>query len=282
MTPASEIRLLALDVDGTLVARGDEITEATRDSLHRTAAAGIHVALATGRRYRTALRVISNLGLPVDTICLGGALVKDRGGRTLHASRFDPTDFARLHELARKHGHAIVCHRDSAEHGGPDFVVDADVPWNEPTRSYVELNDAWANRSTGLGAESCPDTLVIGAFGAKDELRAWNAVIEAEHPGHFLPSLIPSGATGGWYFELTPRDVSKWTGLCALSECLGVPTEAICAVGDQANDLPMLRAAGMAVAMGNAIDPVKQAAHWVTRRCDEDGIALVVDRILDR
>ena len=61
-----------------------------------------------------------------------------------------------------------------------------------------------------------------------------------------------------------------------------VPAEAICAVGDQTNDLPMLRAAGMAVAMGNAIDPVKQAAHWVTGPCDEDGIAAVVDRILDR
>ena len=62
---------------------------------------------------------------------------------------------------------------------------------------------------------------------------------------------------------------------------IDIPPDAICAVGDQANDLPMLRGAGMAVAMGNAIDSVKEAAHWVTERCDQDGVAAVVDRILE-
>jgi Cof subfamily protein (haloacid dehalogenase superfamily) len=282
VTPASEILLLALDVDGTLAARGDEVGEATRDSLHRAVAAGIHVAIATGRRYRTTLRVVSNLSLEIDTVCLGGALVKTGSGRTLHKSHFDPSDFAHIHELARKHGHAIVCHRDSAELGGADFVIDADISWNEPTRSYVELNDSWASRGTDFGHHSCPDSLVIGAFGAEDELRAWHAAIEAEHPGRFLPSLVPSGLSDDWYFELTPRDVSKWTGLCALADNLGIPRDAICAVGDQTNDLPMLREAGMSVAMGNATDVVKETAHWVTAACDEDGVAQVVDRILDR
>ena len=272
--------MIALDVDGTLAARGDEITPATRAALHRASAARIHVTIATGRRYRTALRVVTALGLPVDTVCLGGALVKDGERRTVQASTFDEADFGAIHELARECGHAIICHRDSADQGGADFVIDSGVEWNESTRSYVRNNEAWASRQAELYHASCPDALVIGAFGREAELRAWSQAIAEIHPMRFAPSLVPSGNQGDWYLELTPRNVSKWTGLCAVAERRRIPTEAICAVGDQINDLPMLREAGIAVAMGNAVDPVKQASHWVTGACDEDGIVAVVEHVL--
>lgn len=278
MTPTTDIRLIALDVDGTLAARGDEVSPATREALHRAEQAGVRVAIATGRRYRTTLRVVESLGLPVDTVCLGGALVKDGERRTVHARYFDADDFGAVHTLAREHGHAIICHRDSAGQGGADFVIDADVPWNDHTRRYVETNAAWAARSTGFGHASCPDTMVIGAFGPEPELRSWHRAIDQRHPQRFAPSLVPSG--DHWYLELTPRDVSKWTGLCALAAHYEIPTHAICAVGDQVNDLPMLRNAGMAVAMGNAADAVKAVCHWVTAACDEDGIVAVVERVV--
>jgi Cof subfamily protein (haloacid dehalogenase superfamily) len=282
MTPASEIRLIALDVDGTLAARDNEVTPRTRESLHRAVAAGIHVAIATGRRYRTTLRVVEALGLPVDVVCLGGALVKDREGATLEAAAFEADDFESIHGLAREHGHAIVCHRDSAEQGGADFVIDADIEWNSSTRAYVEQNLDYVAHGSGLGHETCPDALVIGAFAAEPELRGWHAAIEDRHPGHFLPSLVPGGLNDGWYFELTPRNVSKWSGLQALARRLGIDPSSICAVGDQVNDLPMLEGAGMSVAMGNAVDAVKQSADWVTGPNDEDGIVAVVERILGR
>lgn len=280
MTPASKIRLLALDVDGTLAARGDEVTPGTREALARAHGAGIEVAIATGRRYRTTMRIVEVLQLPVDTVCLGGALVKDGAGETLHSEHFDESDFATLHQLARDHGQAIVCHRDSARQGGADFLIDADVPWNEYTRLYFEQNDGWGDRTGGFGLEACPDALVIGFFGHEPGLRALQDAVERGHPASFQPSLVPMHSQGGWYLELTPRDVSKWTGLRMLAERRGISLEAICAVGDQVNDLPMLRRAGMAVAMGNAVDAVKEQAHWVTGRCDEDGIVAVVERIL--
>jgi Cof subfamily protein (haloacid dehalogenase superfamily) len=282
VSPASDIQMIALDVDGTLAARGNEVTPATREALHRAADAGIHIAIATGRRYRTTLRVVEALGLPVDTVCLGGALVKDGGRRTVQASTFEATDFGVIHDLARSCGHAIICHRDSEDRGGADFVIDSDVDWNESTHDYVRNNEAWAGRQTGLAHQSCPDALVIGAFGREAELRAWNQAIEDLHPGRFAPSLIPSGDDGDWYFELTPRNVSKWTGLCVLAEAYDISADAVCAVGDQINDLSMLREAGMAVAMGNAVAEVKQVSDWVTGACDEDGIVAVVDRILSR
>lgn len=280
MTPGPEIRLLALDVDGTLAARGDEVTPATREALHRATDAGVLVVIATGRRYRTTMRVVEALGLPVHAVCLGGALVKAGDGRTLHSERFRGDDFANIHRLARQVGQAAIFHRDSSSGGGPDFVIDTEVDWNEQTRSYYDQNDAWGARGGGFGPEACPDAVTIGTFGPEVALRALRAEVEGAHPGAFGPSLVPSHGDGAWYLELTPRDVSKWSGLCALAAHTGIATEAICAVGDQVNDLPMLRRAGMSVAMGNAVEDVKDAAHWVTGACDEDGIVAVVDRIL--
>ena len=280
MTPGPEIRLLALDVDGTLAARGDEVTPATRAALRRAREAGVVVAIATGRRYRTTLRVVEALGLPVDVVCLGGALVKAGDGTTVHREQFDETDFAAIHGLARRRGQAVVCHRDSSEGDGPDFVIDGDVEWNTETRVYYQQNDGWGARRDGFGRESCPDALAIGTFGAESEMRDLREEVESAHPEVFTPSLVPSHKNRAWYLELTPRDVSKWTGLRALAGRLGLSTDAICAVGDQMNDLPMLREAGMAVAMGNAVDDVKKTAHWVTGRCDRDGIVAVVERIL--
>ncbi len=279
MGAGTEIRLIALDVDGTLAARGDEITPRTRAALHRAVERGIHVAIATGRRYRTTLRIVEALGLPVDTVVLGGALVKDGERRTVQENHFHPDDFETIHSLARDHGHAIICHRDSDSRGGADFVIDADVPWNDSTRRYVEHNRDWAESESALAHERCPDAMVIGAFGSEAELRSWHGAIETRHPERFAPSLIPSD--DHYYLELTPRDVTKWTGISLLAERRGLDAESICAVGDQINDLPMLRRAGMAVAMGNAIDSVKEACHWVTGRCDEDGIVTVVERVLE-
>ena len=270
--------MLALDVDGTLAARGDEVTPATRAAVARAIEAGIHVTLATGRRYRTSLRIVDILELPVDVVCLGGALVKDSEQKTLHSTPFDPDDFGVVHDLAREHGHAIICHRNSEDEGGADFVVDGDVRWNESTARYVRTNEAWAQHESDFGHHRCPDTLVIGAFGPEHELRAWHDAIDSVHPERFAPSLVPSD--DHYYLELTPRDVSKWSGLCHLAAVRGVPTEAICAVGDQMNDLPMLREAGMAVAMGNAPESVRAVSHWVTGANDEDGIVTVVERIL--
>ena len=280
MKRTSEIRLIALDVDGTLAAWGDEVTPRTREALARIRKAGIQVTIATGRRYRTTQRVVDALGIPVDTVCLGGALVKDAGGTTLHREHFDAADFGSLQQVARDHGQAVVCHRDSASQGGADFRIDVDAEWNEPTVRYWQQNEAWGSRMTGFGLESCPDALVMGCFGLEPDLRAFQATVEAAHPQSFEPNLVPAPLLEGWYLELTPRGVSKWTGLRTLAANSGVAPESICAVGDQVNDLPMLRQAGMAVAMENAVDSVKAEADWVTGRCDEDGLVAVVDRIL--
>ena len=86
---------------------------------------------------------------------------------------------------------------------------------------------------------------------------------------------------GGWYCEIVPARVSKWQGILYLADTLGVAAEEICAAGDQVNDLPMLSGAGLAVAMGNAPDVVKDHADRVVGRHDEDGLVELVEELID-
>lgn len=274
--------MLALDVDGTLAARGDEITPPTRDALHRLAGCGIEVVIATGRRYRSTRRVIEALGLPVRAVCLGGALVKEPDGTTHRSEPFSPDCVGRLAALARERGHAAVGQRDPGTSGGADFVVDAGVEWNAPTRSYFESNYAWAERDDGLADGRRDDVLVVGIFGEREALDVFARDLHLRHPERYVTTIVPGTQYQGWYCEIVQGHVNKWSALAAVATSSGVAHEHVCAVGDQLNDLAMIQGAGVGVAMANGHARIKAIADWVTGRHDEDGIVEVVQRILGR
>lgn len=273
--------MLALDVDGTLAARGNEVTPATRAALREVRAAGVEVVIATGRRYRTTRRVIESLGFPVRAVCLGGALAKGLEGETLHTMPYSPTSLERVLRCFGDSELPVVAQLDVRDPGGPDFVLDASVTWNEGTFRYHEANREFAGRSSSLLKDDREDVLVVGSFGENQALREVEQELERRHPGEFFPTTVPSMVDDGWYCEVMGAHVSKWVGIGALAEAAWISPAAVCAVGDQLNDLPMIRGAGVGVAMGNAHEDVKEAADWVTGRNDEDGLVEVVHRILD-
>jgi hypothetical protein len=278
----TRIQLLAIDVDGTLVTTEGGITAPTRKALHRLHGTGVELAIATGRRYRNAQGAIDALGLPVPAVCLGGALVKGTDGRTLHAEAFEASEFRAVVSLFRELGHAVVAQRDSQRDGDPDFVVDESLPWNFPTRDYWDKNERFAVRAGSLPDQERDDVLVVGAFGELAVLEDLERELYRAHPGAFSAHVMPGFFNQGYYCEVVPSRVSKWSGLARLADLLGVPRAGICAVGDERNDLSMISRAGMGVAMGNACAELKQAADWVTGNHDEDGLVGVVERILGR
>ena len=272
------IRLLAVDIDGTLVTGGDVVSPATRAALH-LAAECFALVLATGRRYRTTRQVMSVLDLPLPAVCLGGALTKSAAGRTLHATPFAAEDIAGILDLARRRDLALVLQRDAHSLGGADFVVDASPPWNSATQHYVSVGGAAGRADTDIGGARYGDILVVGCFGERGPLGALEDDI-AGLAGGYETVLVPSQKTPGWYLEVIRAGVSKWAALRRYAGGVGIPEEAICAVGDALNDLPMIRGAGFGVAMGNAHPAVKAAAAWTTGRNDEDGLVTLIDRLM--
>ena len=232
--------------------------------------------LQTGRRYRTTQRVMAELELQLPAVCLGGPLTKSASGETLHAVPFATESLAALISLADRHGLALVVQRDAHELGGPDFIVDASRPWNPPTAAYVRLGGAAGFADRGFAkAGGLEDALVVGCYGEHAPLAAF----QQDVPAKLETVLVPSKKTPGWYLEIIPAGVSKWSALQRYAAGAGIAPAAICAVGDALNDLPMIRGAGFGVAMGNADPAVKAAADWTTGRNDEDGLVALIDRL---
>jgi len=274
------IVLLAIDVDGTLVTDADQVLPATREAVQRARRQGLSVVLATGRRYRTTQRVMDQLGTRLPVVCLGGALTKSADGETLDSEPFAASQIELLLGLARRRGVTLILQRDSHRLGGPDFVVDAGVRWNPETRYYVDMG------GDGVHADPTPeqtgyhDILVVGAFGGERRLAALEEDFATCADG-FATVLVRSQRTPGWYLETILGHVSKWSALKRVADGLGIDEASICAVGDAANDLPMIRGAGFGVAMGNAAEVVKAAADWVTGSNEEGGVASLVELLVD-
>lgn len=272
------ISLLAIDVDGTLVTEDNRVLPETRAALHRAHREGLPLVLATGRRYRTTRQAMDQMSLHLPAVCLGGALTKSTAGDTVHSEPFSVGQVEHLLALARRRGQALILQRDADGRNGPDFVVDAGVVWNEPTRYYAEVGGDSGRADATPDQSGHNDILVVGAFGERDELRELEDDINDS--GDYATVLVESKRTPGWYLETILGHVDKWFGIRRFAATAGIDATAICAVGDAANDLPMIRGAAFGVAMGNADPLVKQAANWTTGSNQENGVAALVGRIL--
>ena len=268
------IRMIALDLDGTLALANHKVSPATRDALADLHEGGVEVVIATGRRYRTTRYVIENLGFDVFAVCNGGALVKTPDQQTLHRETFD---IRPLVEVAREFRLTLFAQRDVHDHGGSDFVLDNDTSWNEMTRRHQQNNSEFCDSSDLSQAD--PEFLVSGIMGTEDELNQLALEIESQFGNTYNTIIVPHLETGFFYCEISQGHVDKWHGLSRLKEHLQIEADHICAVGDQLNDMAMITAAGHGVAMENGHEDLQASAHFVCGHNEKDGILDVVSYI---
>lgn len=279
--PDAPYRILALDVDGTLLDRGGALRRSTAEAVARAARAGIRPVLCTGRRYRRARPVAQNLGLDAPLVCNSGALVKDpRDHRTIWRADFDPALIGAVLATFADRDEPAVSFTDRNP-SGADFLVDRD-PTGRPlfddylarNRPHAEVSPSWASRPD-LGSH-----YHVCAIGTLDAMHDFEACI-VDRVGHLVQTFVQkSPRYAGTICEVLRRDASKWTALLRLAVAWGVEPSEICAVGDDMNDLPMILGAGLGVAMGHAPDAVLDAADHVTGDHDDDGVARLIDEVL--
>lgn len=280
------VRLLVLDVDGTVTNRAHEVLPTTREAVARVRAAGIRVMIATGRRYRDALPVAERLGLEMPLVTASGALVKDPAGHvTVARAGFAPGVVEAVvgHVLAA--GYEPVLYTDSFA-AGFDFhcrglrvaTDDSGVGLQE----YLDRNAAVAAVQPDLHVAPPPGVFAGFAMGPRDAMQALEARLAAVLPDSLSLHTLLSPRYRAWLCEIAPAGVTKWTGVMLVAARHGIRPEEVCAVGDDVNDLPMIRAAGLGVAMGNARPEVQAAADWIVASNDDDGIVEVADLVLAR
>jgi 5-amino-6-(5-phospho-D-ribitylamino)uracil phosphatase len=273
-------RLLAIDIDGTLVNSRNELTEATRAAVLRAKRAGIEIVLASGRRYSRVLPLVEPLELNVPLVTASGALIKRAcDHQTLYRAQFAPRALEACLGLVAEQGYEPVLYADTFDQGFDYYCQRLETPRSE-LREFFELN-AGCDRVLPTMMTQPPEGIFAGfAMGTRGEMLALQGTLEAALAEHLYVHVLRSPRYTGYMCEIAPSGVSKWTGIVSLARQWGIEADEICAVGDDVNDIPMIAAAGLGVAMGNALAEVKAAADRIAPDHDSDGLVQVVDWIL--
>jgi len=271
------IRLIAVDIDGTLLDSRGRIPDAHRDALREASGRGLAVALVTGRSYHFTRAVTAALDLPLTLIVNNGAVVKDAGGATLIRYVL-PREAARqvlTQTPAFEDSVAVVFDR----HDERQIVFDR-MDWSHPDRrGYYERNKAFIAPASPLAAALTEDPIQVMFNGGVEPMRALVgelrtmpiaaqfsvAITEYERRDFALVDVNGAGCSKG-------STLARWAG------AEGFAREEVLAVGDNFNDIEMLEFAGTAVVMGNAADAVKARAVHVTASNDEGGLADAIRR----
>ncbi len=265
--PASAgIRLVALDLDGTLLRHDKTISERTRRVLARLPAAGVLVVLVSGRPPRTLRTIAHEVGLSGLAICCNGAIVYDleRDAVVQHA----PLDAAVAQQLIQALREQIpgVCF---AFEFGTRFACDP--PYSALIPAGAEPAGPVAE-ALALCSEPVTKLIVRHADLNCEALRELATAVAGE-----AAVVSYSGAP---FVEVSAAGVHKAWALAALCAERGIDAAEVIAFGDMPNDLPMLRWAGRGVAVANAHPEVLAQADEVTLSNDEDGVAVVLERLL--
>ncbi len=274
-------RILALDVDGTLLDRESVLRPSTAAAIARAARAGIRPVLCTGRRYRRALPIATQLGLDAPLVCNSGALVKDPAEhRTLWRADFDAPLLREVLGLFLREDQPVVSFgdRDPREF---DFLIAAHPTGRAFFDEYVDLNRPHAEIDPGwMERIETVRHFHLCAVGDREAMLAFEAILLAALPERIRTFVQKSPRYQGTMCEVLHPSASKWAAVLHLAEMWGVHPAEICAVGDDMNDVPMIQGAGLGVAMGHAPAPVLAVADHVTGDHDNDGVARLVDEIL--
>lgn len=274
-------RAVVLDIDGTLLDPSDIIRPTVQQALRDCRELGIEVALATGRRLRSTRPVIEELGLPLPLVLYNGALVwESERSEPLFECPLPATALERVIREAARAGLGVLALRGPTS--GERLVLVTD-----PLAPLPEFQERLLPR-TGEVDElpiqeviTLPDILTIDLFGPERELRQVTArlaraSLAVYHHGPF--EWIPQ--TPRWVATVHAPGVSKAKGVSILATQRGFSLHDVLAVGDGENDLPLLRAAGLGVAMGNAPAHVRAQAGAVVRGHDEDGVVEALERFV--
>jgi 5-amino-6-(5-phospho-D-ribitylamino)uracil phosphatase len=274
-------RLLAIDIDGTLVNSQNELTEATRAAVLRAKQAGVHVVLATGRRYSRVLPLVEPLQLNLPLVTASGALIKRAADHTtIYRAEFRAGVVQQCLETIYRSGFEAVVYADTYDQGFDYYCSTLEARRDEMVE-FLQRNAGFERLHPELQSDPPPGVFALFAMATRDEMLALQAELARRLPKDLYVHVLRSPRYTGFMCEIAPYGVSKWTGVLQLAEMWGVRPGEICAAGDDVNDIPMIEAAGLGVAMGNALDEVKAAADRIAPSHDDDGLVQVVDWLFE-
>ena len=271
------VKLIALDIDGTLLDSRWTLPEANRTAIGEATRRGIEVALVTGRRYDFALPIAVQLSVPLTMIVSNGALIRTQDGRT-HLRHLLPRETAaRVLEITKswRDGAAVIFDRPRENQ-----VMLEVVATDDPIRSaYYARNKEFVGQVVPL--ENCltEDPLQVMLCGKVAPMRNAEAVLRAaqEVQEFKVASTVYESRDFAMIDVLHPR-CSKGAALAEWAALRGLAREEVMAIGDNHNDLEMLSFAGIPVVMGNCVAALRNFGWHETASNDHNGVAAAIEQ----
>jgi hydroxymethylpyrimidine pyrophosphatase-like HAD family hydrolase len=272
------IKLIAIDIDGTLLTPQGQITPRARAAIRAAQRAGVIVTLATARRYGGAQEIAQALGIELPLIVYDGTLLVIHPTRAILASQTLEAEAARQAiEVFLRYNIQPVVHPCEEGHCVKEEVWTGPAEFDNPDLlPYLGVAGERVKRMPYIVLSArATEALRVVAFADKEALeRMLPAVTALDCSWNFAPQ----GSYGCAELAILPADCSKASGVATLAARYGIALEEVMALGDGYNDLEMLRVVGLGVAMGQAPEQVKAAARAVTASNHEDGVALAIER----
>jgi len=274
------IRLIGIDIDGTLLDTHGRMPEANCAAIHDAVAAGVHVALVTGRSYPFARPVADRLPPSLSLIVSNGAVERSMDGATLARRLLDRNRARHVLQATLRHRHAaaLIFDRDFDRQ-----VIYETMDWEHPGRQrYWSRNHSHIAQSVPLEDALVEDPIQVMYNGGVQDMRELFSWLRAEIDGcsiqmteylHRDFSLV----------DVTSAEATKGRALAWRAAQMGLTREEVMAVGDNFNDVEMLEFVGLPVIMGNAAESLRARGWHVTGHQDEAGLAQAIERfVLDR
>ena len=256
-----------MDIDGTLLNSAHELPPGSREAVRSAAKNGVTICLMSARPPRAVFPIRDALGVDGPLACCGGGLIL-QGENRLADSRLTRACAQAVLRETKARGIHLSVYRDL------DWLIAAEDEWSraeaqitgvQPTAApletlFTDWGDAGAHKLLCMGEKNKIDELI--------------PVLEARH---LSMTLMRSKDE---YLEVIPAGAGKDTAMHVLCEALGLTPDEVMALGDHDIDAPLLRAAGLGIAMGNASPIARAAADEVTDSCDGDGVAHAIYRYI--
>ena len=286
----ADYKLIAVDVDGTLLTSKGTISDRTRAALRRAVDGGALFAVATGRRRRTAEPIVAQLDLPHYLVSSQGAAIWQDGDLLEHSHLPAANARAALDVISSLDMAAVVLGNAQDEDALYTF---GDWEANDRLAAYLNRNRQFIRPLNGASLEHDPVELIV--MDTMERLERLDVALT----GHPTPPAEDAPAEGGpspvlplWRvifsrnqftaggaIEIVGPQTSKASALDRLCQRLGLTAAQVVAFGDNVNDVEMLAFAGMGVAMGNSTEDAIAVARRVAPSNDEDGIAVVLEQL---
>lgn len=283
------MKLIAIDLNGTLLNRRNQISRKNIEAIKTTQKKGIEIAIVTGRAHFDVQSILKNAGISAWIIGTNGATIHDKKGTLLHAKSIKKDDAKEILDYFVKHNMYYEVFSDQViytpKNGRDLLTIEMFKLKNTNPKINLKLFQEAAERQYSQGKfEFISSHLdIIDKTNEFYNLLGFSFYREKINDGwqHFEQKReLATASLAKHLFELTHSDVSKGCAVRYLSGKLNIQREDIIAIGDHYNDLPMFESAGLSIAMGNSVRDIKSCAHHVTLSNDEDGVAHVMKQLI--